>query len=107
MTVAGVLFSVLFYSLYLPWAFKWAVGPIVDSLTVDRWGPRRFWVVLAQGLMVATLLAAMLVDPATVRGRPRTVPRGVTPPCGRRTPMPGPPRAPRGRGGGRRPGGWG
>ncbi len=51
-------------ALYLPWAFKWAVGPIVDSLTVARWGPRRFWVVLAQGLMVVTLLVAMTVDPA-------------------------------------------
>src|SRR5262249_57908223 len=25
-------------SLYLPWAFKWAVGPVVDTLTVARFG---------------------------------------------------------------------
>ncbi len=51
-------------ALYLPWAFKWAMGPVVDVFTVERWGPRRFWVVLAQALMVVTLLAAMTVDMA-------------------------------------------
>jgi len=35
-------------SLYLPWAFKWAAGPIVDTLTSDRLGRRRMWIVLAQ-----------------------------------------------------------
>src|SRR5512143_3636792 len=49
-------------SLYLPWAFKWAVGPIVDTLTVRRLGRRRFWIVLTQLGMMGTLLAAMPVD---------------------------------------------
>ena len=49
-------------SLYLPWAFKWVVGPFVDTLTVNRWGRRRFWIILTQLMMIATLLVAMRVD---------------------------------------------
>ena len=49
-------------SLYLPWAFKWVVGPFVDVLSSDRWGRRRLWIVLAQGMMIATLLAALPVN---------------------------------------------
>jgi PAT family beta-lactamase induction signal transducer AmpG len=49
-------------SLYAPWAFKWAVGPIVDTLTVSRLGRRRFWIILTQLMMMATLLVAMRVD---------------------------------------------
>jgi len=49
-------------SLYVPWGLKWAVGPIVDTLTVDRWGRRRFWIILTQLMMMATLLVAMRVD---------------------------------------------
>ena len=51
-------------ALYLPWAFKWVAGPIVDTLTLQRFGPRRFWIVLAQLLMTLSLLAAMTVDMA-------------------------------------------
>src|SRR5262249_41282304 len=48
-------------SLYLPWAFKWAVGPFVDTLSSDRFGRRRLWIVLAQVLMVLALMAALPV----------------------------------------------
>jgi PAT family beta-lactamase induction signal transducer AmpG len=49
-------------SLYLPWAFKWAVGPIVDTLAWDRLGRRRMWIVLAQIGMIATLGIALPVN---------------------------------------------
>ena len=49
-------------SLYLPWAWKWAIGPIVDVIAPDKFGRRRAWIVGAQLLMVGTLLAAMGVD---------------------------------------------
>ena len=49
-------------SFYLPWAFKWAAGPIVDTLTVSRFGRKRFWILLMQLLMVVSLLVAMRVD---------------------------------------------
>jgi PAT family beta-lactamase induction signal transducer AmpG len=49
-------------SLYLPWAFKWAAGPLVDVVTSARFGRRRTWIVLMQCGMAATLLAALPVD---------------------------------------------
>lgn len=49
-------------SLYLPWAFKWAVGPFVDVLSSDRFGRRRLWIVGMQALMIITLLVAYPID---------------------------------------------
>ena len=49
-------------SLYLPWAFKWAVGPIVDTFSSQRFGRRRLWIFMMQLGMIGTLLAAMNVD---------------------------------------------
>lgn len=49
-------------SLYLPWAFKWAVGPFVDVLSSDRFGRRRAWIVAMQLLMIVTLLLAYPID---------------------------------------------
>ncbi|HTO58853.1 MAG TPA: MFS transporter [Pseudomonadales bacterium] len=55
-------------SLYLPWAFKWAFGPIVDTITSSRFGRRRTWIVGAQLLMTLTLLAATPIDFANSLG---------------------------------------
>lgn len=52
-------------SLYLPWAFKWALGPIVDTISSDRFGRRRTWIVGAQILMAGSLLAALPIDFST------------------------------------------
>src|SRR5688500_6776672 len=49
-------------TLYLPWAFKWAAGPIVDLFYVDRVGRRRGWILMCQLGMSLTLLAAMPID---------------------------------------------
>ena len=49
-------------SLYLPWAFKWAMGPFVDTFSSDRFGRRRLWILLTQLGMVGTLLIAMPID---------------------------------------------
>ena len=48
-------------SLYLPWAFKWVVGPFVDVLSSDRFGRRRTWIVITQVMMVLTLMTALPV----------------------------------------------
>ena len=48
--------------LYIPWAVKWAFGPIVDVISSDRWGRRRTWILFTQTMMVATLLVAMPVS---------------------------------------------
>jgi MFS family permease len=52
-------------ALYIPWAIKWAFGPFVDVLSVDRWGRRRLWILITQGMMVITILAAMPVSMTT------------------------------------------
>lgn len=49
-------------TLYLPWAFKWVMGPFVDVLSSDRFGRRRTWIVLTQALMVTMLMVAMPID---------------------------------------------
>jgi PAT family beta-lactamase induction signal transducer AmpG len=46
---------------YLPWAFKWAFGPIVDVFYFERFGRRRGWIILTQFLMAVTLLSTVLV----------------------------------------------
>ena len=48
-------------SLYFPWAWKWAAGPVVDLIYSDRLGRRRAWIVACQCGMMLTLLAAMPV----------------------------------------------
>lgn len=49
-------------SLYLPWAFKWMMGPFVDVLSSDRFGRRRAWIIAMQGMLVLTLMAALPVN---------------------------------------------
>ncbi len=49
-------------SLYLPWAWKWVTGPLVDTFSSDRLGRRRAWIVAMQFLMCGMLLVAMPVD---------------------------------------------
>jgi PAT family beta-lactamase induction signal transducer AmpG len=49
-------------TLYLPWAWKWAIGPVVDISSARRHGARRAWIVVAQCLMALTLLAGMPID---------------------------------------------
>ncbi len=49
-------------SFYLPWAFKWAFGPLVDVFSSDRWGRRRAWILGTQVLMALTLLSTVLLD---------------------------------------------
>ena len=55
-------------ALYLPWAWKWAIGPVVDVIASERWGRRRGWILATQLAMVATLLTAMTLDVSTQLG---------------------------------------
>ncbi|HEV7915713.1 MAG TPA: MFS transporter [Albitalea sp.] len=48
-------------SFYLPWAFKWAFGPVIDVFASDRIGRRRGWIIGTQVLMAATLLSTVLL----------------------------------------------
>ncbi len=40
----------------LPWTFKFALGPIVDFITISTFGRRRFWIVLSQIIMSIILM---------------------------------------------------
>ena len=53
-------------AIYLPWAWKWAIGPFVDVLSSDKLGRRRAWIVGAQIMMVLSLLAAVPVGVSQV-----------------------------------------
>ncbi|GAA0755425.1 MFS transporter [Ideonella azotifigens] len=46
-------------SFYLPWAFKWAFGPIIDVFASERLGRRRGWILGTQLIMVGTLLSLL------------------------------------------------
>jgi PAT family beta-lactamase induction signal transducer AmpG len=50
----------------LPWAWKWAMGPVVDNLRLRRFGRRKQWIVITQLGMMLTLVAALLVFPKAV-----------------------------------------
>src|SRR5512134_87029 len=48
-------------SLYVPWAFKWAFGPLVDVFRSQRYGHRRAWIIVTQLAMAVTLAGLVLV----------------------------------------------
>ena len=43
-------------SLYVPWAFKWSFGPLVDVFRSQRYGHRRAWIIGTQLAMAVTLV---------------------------------------------------
>jgi len=49
--------------LYLPWSWKWVMGPVVDCVYAKRFGRRRGWIIIAQTLMALTLMGGLGVDP--------------------------------------------
>jgi MFS family permease len=49
-------------TLYLPWSWKWLMGPVVDMVYSSRFGRRRAWIVACQSLMALTLLFATGVN---------------------------------------------
>ena len=51
----------------LPWSFKWAWGPLVDSGRCAVLGRRRPWLLLAQALMVLTSLMLLAAGPESTR----------------------------------------
>jgi len=84
LTKRGVDFGIVTAALSfttLPYAFKWVWGPIIDSFALPligtRFGRRRPWIVLAQGLMALTVIALIALDLTTRdAGRRRRVRSG-------------------------------
>ena len=48
----------------LPWSLKLVNGFIMDRYTFLPMGRRRAWILGAQGVMIAALLAAAIIDPS-------------------------------------------
>ena len=49
-------------TLYLPWSWKWLMGPVVDLVYSSRLGRRRGWIIVTQIMMSVMLLSTMFVD---------------------------------------------
>ena len=54
--------SLLLSITMLPWTLKIFFGPIIDSLTVKRFGRRRFWIISSQIIMILVLLPLIFID---------------------------------------------
>ena len=54
--------AILFATVALPWTFKWIWGPVVDAVFVERFGPRRQWVLFAQTGMAVSLGGLLVID---------------------------------------------
>ena len=48
--------------LYIPWSFKWLVGPVVDLVYSKRLGYRRTWILSTQIMMIGTLLCCIPIQ---------------------------------------------
>jgi PAT family beta-lactamase induction signal transducer AmpG len=49
----------------LPYVFKWAWGPVIDSFTIPALGRRRPWILLAQGMMALTVISMIAIPDLT------------------------------------------
>lgn len=49
----------------IPYSFKWVWGPLMDAFTIRRWGRRRPWILLAQGMMAVTVGVLILIPDLT------------------------------------------
>lgn len=49
-------------ALFIPWAFKWVLAPMVDLIKLNRFGGRKAWIVACSCLMILTLLITATID---------------------------------------------
>ena len=49
-------------ALYLPWALKWAIAPLIDLVKLRRFGGRKAWIVFCTSMMIVTLLLTAVLD---------------------------------------------
>ena len=62
MDVGPAAIGALVASFYLPWAFKWAFGPVIDVFGSRRFGRRRVWILGTQIMMALTLVSTVLLE---------------------------------------------
>ena len=63
MGMTGEAIGTFLALIMLPWTWKWIMGPLVDNLSIRRFGRRKQWIVLTQVGMILTLTAAILAVP--------------------------------------------
>lgn len=49
----------------LPYTFKWVWGPVIDAISIPRFGRRRPWIIFAQFMMAATVAAMLALGDLT------------------------------------------
>lgn len=63
MGMTGAAIGSFLAFIMLPWTWKWVMGPLVDNLSLKRFGRRKQWIVSAQVGMILTLVGAILLFP--------------------------------------------
>tara|TARA_Y100001970_G_scaffold250037_1_gene321363 strand:+ start:46613 stop:47848 length:1236 start_codon:yes stop_codon:yes gene_type:complete len=54
--------SLLLSATMLPWTLKFLLGPIIDSISIIKFGRRRFWILLCQAFIILILLPLLFID---------------------------------------------
>jgi PAT family beta-lactamase induction signal transducer AmpG len=49
-------------ALYLPWAFKWLIAPLIDLIRLHRYGGKKAWILFCTTMMIVTLLLTAALD---------------------------------------------
>ncbi len=68
MGMTGAAIGTFLATIMLPWTWKWLIGPLVDNFHLKQFGRRKQWIIVAQIGMLATLVAAILLLPASATG---------------------------------------
>jgi len=59
--------ATLFATVALPWTFKWIWGPVVDAVFIEKYGPRRQWILFAQTGMALSLGSLLFISDLNVQ----------------------------------------
>ncbi len=49
-------------AIFIPWSFKWLWAPVVDIVTLKRFGGRKAWIVGCNAMMIGTLMVVASID---------------------------------------------
>ncbi|MDA7554007.1 MFS transporter [Gammaproteobacteria bacterium] len=58
--------SLLLSITMIPWTLKVFMGPVIDSFTLNRFGRRRFWILISQIAMMLALVPLMFIEVKSV-----------------------------------------
>jgi PAT family beta-lactamase induction signal transducer AmpG len=58
--------SLLLSITMIPWTLKIFLGPIIDSFTLNRFGRRRFWILISQVAMMLAVMPLVFIEVSEV-----------------------------------------